>query len=275
MFVLISLVLSLAVLAVFIHLSQTQRGNLERKFEILILLRQILLLTRQHRAITHQTLSTHQRSAGQAKLGKIYDAMVVHSNKLIAQAPFENRPIYRVLQLKLKSLHADWDKQTIARNQVTHGKVVRHCMFLMDEIAIAWLIDAGREEVTDEYHLHWQQVLDSMEVLTQLRISIQELHYPEGPLRIKYYCTKTMGKLNQLSVIRPLMMASPTCLRCMSLLKGIGEQEHLELTEEELYRLTSDISLLICDVYDKILSDMTESLYQPLPQLTFHSCPKQ
>ncbi len=270
MFVLISFVLSLVILALFFYFSQEKRGNLERKFETLVLLRQVLLLSRQHRAIAHQALTTHQMTNEHQQLSDIYDSMVMRSNELIAQAPFENRPMYRILQLKLKSLHNEWDRRTVARSQVTHGKVIRHCMFLMDEIAIGWLIETGREDISHEYHMNWQQVLDSMEVLTQLRISIQELHYPDGILRVKYYCTKTRGKLNQLSIIRPLMMASPTSLRCMSALSDIPTQEVSEMTEDELYQLTSDISLIICDVYDKILSDMTECLYQPLPKLALN-----
>ncbi|WP_420340909.1 hypothetical protein [Vibrio mexicanus] len=148
-----------------------------------------------------------------------------------------------------------------------HGKIVRHCMFLMDEIAIAWLVESGRSEVSDEYHMNWQQVLDSMEVLTQLRITIQDYHCPESRARINYYCDKMIRKLNQLSFVCPLSMGSPAGTTAMHSLTEITSSHDQILSEEEFYDLTSDISLLISQTYDQILCDMTKQLYQPLPNL--------
>ncbi|KJY85167.1 hypothetical protein TW81_00770 [Vibrio galatheae] len=269
MFVLFSLIISFVVLSTLFYFSKKRHTGLERKFEILVLLRQILLLCRQHRALTHQALISQQANLHHNKLEESYDIMMERSNELIANAQFENKPMYRILQLKLKKLHKEWDQRTVARNQVVHGKTIRHCMFLMDEIAIAWLIESGREDVSDEYHMNWQQVLDSMEVLTQLRISIQDLHYPEGMLRVKYYCDKTRRKLNQLSLISPLSVASPTSSKAMHALTEINASQEIQWTSEELYQLTTDISLIISQVYDQMLSDMTESLYQPLPKIAF------
>jgi hypothetical protein len=267
MFVLISVLVSVGTLALLFYFSNKRSGELERKFEILVLLRQLLLLCRQHRATTHQALSHKELEPAREQLANIYDSMISVSNQLIAHSPFENRPMYRILQLKLKSLHKDWDQRTVSRSQITHGKTIRHCMFLMDEIAIAWVIESGREDLSSEYHLNWQQVLDSMEVLTQLRISIQEMHTTDGLMRVKYYCDKTKRKLNQLAMIQPLLMASPCSLKSMSMLDDIHLHEKLELSEGELYQLTTDISLMVSEVYDKMLSDMTSHLYQPLPKL--------
>ncbi|NVD07139.1 hypothetical protein FCU94_09465 [Vibrio sp. JPW-9-11-11] len=270
MFVLISLALSLLILLGLFYFSKQRHSGLERKFDILVSLRQLLLLSRQHRAITHQALSSHHFDIHQAQLEQTFDEMMNCSNQLIANAHFDNKPMYRILQLKLKALHKDWNTRSVARNQVIHGKTIRHCMFLMDEIAIAWLIESGREDISDEYHMNWQQVLDSMEVLTQLRISIQDAHYPEGMLRVKYYCDKMRRKLNQLSIISPLSVASPLSSKAMHSLTELNATDELTLSNEELYQLTTDISLVISQVYDQMLSDMTESLYQPLPKIAFN-----
>jgi len=153
MLVVYSLIVSLAVLAALFHFSRQRHSGLERKFDTLVLLRQLMQLCRQHRSLTHQALSNQQTQAVKAQLDGVCDAMLDYSNQLIANAPFENKPMYRILQLKLKSLYKDWDQRSVARNQVIHGKTIRHCMFLMDEIAIAWLIESGREDVSDEYHM--------------------------------------------------------------------------------------------------------------------------
>lgn len=270
MFVLLSLIVSILVLVTLFYFSKQRSTGLERKFEILVLLRQLLILSRQHRSITHQALTSQNYGMHQNKLADIYDTMMERSNQLVANAQFENKPMYRILQLKLKKLHKEWDQRSVARNQVIHGKTIRHCMFLMDEIAIAWLIESGREDISDEYHMNWQQVLDSMEVLTQLRISIQDRHYPEGILRVKYYCDKTRRKLNQLSLISPLSVASPISSKAMHTLTEINASGEIDMSNEELYQLTTDISLVISQVYDQMLSDMTESLYQPLPKVAFN-----
>lgn len=269
MFVLISIGISLIILAVLFHISKQRQTSLQRKYEILVLLRQILLLSRQHRAITHQVLTQTNTFDLSPKLAQTYDLMMEKSGELIAIAQFDNKPMYRILQLKLKALGRDWQKNSVARNQVMHGKTIRHCMFLMDEIAIAWLIESGREDLSEEYHINWQQVLDSMETLTQLRISIQDCHYPEGMVRVKYYCDKTRRKLNQLSVISPLALASPASSRSMHTLTEISSSNDLPMNVDELYQLTTEISLIVSHVYDQMLSDMTESLYQPLPKVAF------
>ncbi|NIY82217.1 hypothetical protein [Vibrio hepatarius] len=269
MFVLISISISLIILAGLFHFSKQRQSSLKRKYEILVLLRQLLLLSRQHRSITHLILSKTDKFDMTPQLEETYDSMMAKSSELIAIAHFENKPMYRILQLKLKSLNKDWQNNSVARNQVVHGKTIRHCLFLMDEIAIAWLIESGREDLSDEYHLNWQQVLDSMEVLTQLRIAIQDCHYPEGMLRVKYYCEKMKRKLNQMSIISPLALASPVSSKSMHMLTEIGSCNEITMEVRELYLLTTDISLIISQVYDQMLSDMTESLYQPLPRVAF------
>ncbi|ARC92723.1 hypothetical protein B6A42_12415 [Vibrio coralliilyticus] len=270
MFVLISIIISVGILLTLFHFSKHRQTTLQRKFDILVLLRQVLLLGRQHRSLTHQALSNQNQSQSFPELERIYDQMMEKSGELIAVAQFENKPMYRILQLKLKGLHKEWSHRSIARNQVVHGHAIRHCMFLMDEVAIAWLIESGRGELSDEYHLNWQQVLDSMEVLTQLRVSIQEAQYPEGMLRVKYYCDKSRRKLNQLSLICPMSIASPLSSKSMHTLSEIGASDDMVLSVEELYQLTTDISLIISQVYDQMLSNITESLYLPLPKVAFN-----
>lgn len=60
------------------------------------------------------------------------------------------------------------------KNQRLHGKLIRHCMYLMDDVVLAWLAESGREELSDEYHMNWQQIFDAMETLTQLRLCIDD-----------------------------------------------------------------------------------------------------
>ena len=73
MFVLISIGISLIILAGLFYISKQRQTSLQRKYEILVLLRQILLLSRQHRAITHQVLTQTNTFDLSPKLAQTYD----------------------------------------------------------------------------------------------------------------------------------------------------------------------------------------------------------
>ncbi|WP_428772024.1 hypothetical protein [Vibrio sp.] len=265
MFVFVSMLISIGILAAMLFFSRQKQTGLQRKYELLVDLRKLLNLCRQHRSATHYALTSQYDP--KSELVRIEDQLIEQSNHLVATAQFENRPMYRILQLKLKELSKDWRDRTVARNQMMHGKVIRQCMFLMDEIALAWLVESGREDLSDEYHTNWQQVIDAMEALTQLRIAIQDLDNDEGRLRLNYYCDRMRRKLNQLALISPLSIASPTCSKAMHVLSEMHDNSHMDISSEEMYRVSSDISLSICQVYDQVLSDITESLYLPLPKM--------
>jgi hypothetical protein len=55
----------------------------------------------------------------------------------------------------------------------------------------------------------------------------------------------------------------------MHTLTELNANHEFEMTSDELYQLTTDVSLVISQVYDQMLSDMTESLYLPLPKVAF------
>jgi len=265
MFVIISMLISISILGLMFLYSKQKESTLQRKYELLIDLRQLLYLSRQHRNATHHSLMFGEKR--QAELSHLQDLLHEKSNHLISTASFDNKPMYRVLQLKLKALMNNWEKRTVARNQMMHGKAIRHCMFLMDEVMLAWLVESSREDLSNEYHINWQQVIDSMDTLTQLRISIEDMHTQDGASRLRHYCDLTRRKLNQLALISPLSIASPACSKAMHILTEIHENPSFEISQQELYQLTSDVSLSIAHVYDQMLADISESLYIPLPKL--------
>lgn len=269
MFVLVSLICSCTILITLFHYSKKRQTVLQRKLNTLIQLRQLLQLSREHRQLSHQALSSPITNNDLKQMNSLYAQMMECSNGLIEIAPFDNKPMYRIYQLKIKAMHTDWHSRSVSRNQIIHGKAIRHCMFLLDEVAMAWLIESERDDLSDEYHLNWQQVLESMEVLTQLRLCIPDCESTEGFMRLKYYSDKTRRKMNQLSLIGPLSVASPICSDAMRLLTELSSAEALPMTTQELYRVTTDISATIAHVYDQMLSDMAENLYLPLPKVAY------
>ncbi|ELA7317558.1 hypothetical protein ACS6BV_002271 [Vibrio alginolyticus] len=266
MFVLISTLLSIAILAGIYHLSSKREQQHARKYQLLTLLRDVVHLLRHHRAATHYSLQFQQND--QQKLDALNDALTNKLHLLVETSRFENKPMYRVLQIKVGKLLEQWDDHSVARNQMEHGKLIRHCLFLMDEVTIAWLAVEQRDDLHNEYHMNWQNIMDSLETLTQLRISIQDLGEQGGNERFKNYASVMMRKLNQLAVIAPLSITSPASTRSIQALNEYVTGSHVDLTEAELYSVTSDLSLTIFNTYDHVLSDVVESLYLPLPRLS-------
>ena len=270
MFVVISVGLSLLVLAALFHFSRKRQTALSHRFETLVLLRELLLLSRKHRAATHYALAYKLSSDSIRKVNEIYDNILEVSELLQSHVSFDSRPMYRIYHLKLIAMHSDWQNRSLVRNQSIHGKTIRHSMFLMDEVMIIWLIQSEREDMSREYHMNWQQILDCMDILTKLRMSIPgiekaDMEKPEEYLRFKFYASQTHRKLNQLSIICPLSSGSPVCTRAMHALSEIASSNEATQPADSMYELTSDISSVVSQVYDQVLSDITGSLYQPLP----------
>ncbi|MGO2162208.1 MAG: hypothetical protein ACTH4J_17325 [Vibrio toranzoniae] len=267
MFVVISVGLSLLVLAALFHLSRKRQTALSHRFETLVLLRELLLLSRKHRAATHYALAHKLSSDSIRKVNEIYDNILEVSELLQSHVSFDSRPMYRIYHLKLIAMHSDWQNRTLVRNQSIHGKTIRHSMFLMDEVMIIWLIQSEREDMSREYHMNWQQILDCMEILTKLRMCIPDMERPEEYARFKFYASQTHRKLNQLSMICPISSGSPVCTRAMHALTEIASSNEATQPADSMYELTSDISSVVSQVYDQVLSDITRSLYQPLPDI--------
>jgi hypothetical protein len=132
---------------------------------------------------------------------------------------------------------------------------------------ISWVLEAQKQELSNEYHHNWHQVIDSLDSLTQFRVTIQELGSEHGNNRIKYLSETLHRRLKKLGMVNPVLMASPNFQVICSRLEAITETEDKQLSSESLYQLSSDISLMIFNIYDYILADVAENVYVPLPKL--------
>ncbi len=266
MFVLISTFLSIAILAGIYHLSAKREQQHASKYQLLTLLRDIVHLLRRHRAATHYSIQFKKNK--KSEIEELNRLLSQKLNSLIESSRFENKPMYRVLQIKVEKMLEQWQDASVARNQMEHGKLIRHCLFLMDEVTIAWLAAEQRDELHDEYHMSWQSIIDNLETLTQLRICIRDFDDQVDNERLKNIASVMLRKLNQLAVIAPLSLASPVAVRSIQSLHDYVEGRITGLSEEQLYNITSDLSLTIFNTYDHVLSTVVESLYLPLPRLT-------
>ncbi|GMQ45867.1 hypothetical protein [Vibrio sp. 10N] len=265
MFVLISLVLSIAILAAIYHYAKITEAKIERKYQLVVQLRDLITLIRQHRTATHYQLMFDQKKGKQ--LEKIESAMEECCIRLINIAHFDNKPLYRVLHSNVKLLSRSWKKHSVSKNQIVHGKLIRQTLFLVDEIFVAWLMDVEREELDQEYRNVWQGVIDSLDCLTQLRICIDGADSELGRQRILHYCKQMHRKVNHLSLVGPLSVPSPMYSTTVSKIEALIEEPDTALDKEFLYQLTSELSELIFSSYDGLVNEIASDLYQPVPNI--------
>ncbi|PWI35018.1 hypothetical protein DI392_01690 [Vibrio albus] len=264
MFVVISFILSAVILATFYYYSQIRENSNHSKHTTVTYLRQIVHLCRQHRAATHDALAKGQHNSDIDAISQLLDDTM---QQLLSEVGLTDKPIYRILQTKLKKLTDSWYSISISQNQINHGRVIRHCLLLIDEIMITWVLEAQKQELSNEYHHNWHQVIDSLDSLTQFRVTIQDLGSEHGNTRIKYLSETLHRRLKKLGMINPVVMSSPNFQVLCTRLEAITDTEDAQLSSESLYQLSSDISLMIFNIYDYILADVAENVYVPLPKL--------
>jgi hypothetical protein len=266
MIVAISIFISISIIAALFWYSQQRANGYERKYQLVMDLRTVLSLCRQHRSLTHNAKVHHQFD--EEVVARIENQLLDIVQHLVTTAKFENKPLYRVLEIKVKGMVNQWQEQNVAKNQMVHGKVIRHCMYLLDDVMLAWLAQAGRDDLYEQYHQNWQVVLDSMETLTQLRISIQEVDTSHGEERIRYYCGSILKKMNRLAIINREVIHTPQCTVALGRLNDVSHGYADFSNINSLYSLSSEVSLAISDVYDDMLKSFAECLYQPLDDLS-------
>lgn len=265
MFIFIAILLSLAVCFIMLYASSKRKASFQQKYDLVTDLRNLVTLCRQHRSASHYLLYYGNPKSHEILL--LEEKMYTTMKKLIGKAHFDNKPIYRILLSKLSKLINEWEHMTISQNQMSHGRIIRHCVFLIDEVVLAWLVESQRTELGDDYNLSWHQINDSLESLTKFRIAIQDVNDKDGLTNLKPHAKSMMTRLNQLSLISPLAIASPACSLLCKQLEDLSNSDELEFTREQLYKMSTDASLVIFNTYDFLLSDIAESIYVPLPKL--------
>ncbi|WP_281829422.1 hypothetical protein [Vibrio nigripulchritudo] len=271
MFVLISLtIILICILLLFMH-SQTRAVNDQRHLDNLHLLRQLIELCRTHRTLTHQVLvegnhASHSTLKALFKLKEQIKAISAQARKISTTS---DKAKYRVLQINLTLLCKEWRTHSINRNQISHGKVIRHCLYLMDEQIVTWMIEAYREDLTEQYHQDWQLICEAMECLTQLRMCIQDTETETGRKRYLHYGHLILRRLNQISVNCSVPISSDVLFSLNDVLNRLSNESYKEnpIDIAALYKLTNGISAFLFGSYDKVISAICEELYEPLPEI--------
>lgn len=266
MFIAISLLLVMGIIASLFYLNILREKSHQYRYHLVNQLRQLIYYVRQHRSLSHAHLSSQEYSVHSLKQANMSISEILQSLK--ASAGADTGPEIRVLQEKAQGVLLNWTEFNVAKNQLEHGKLIRQMMFLTDEVMIKWLIDTHNDEIAEEYHQNWQKILDTLESLTRFRICIQDIDTPMGQQRFRHHAVMLSRRMNQLSLICPLIIADNDHDGLIHKLKQWELSDCVADDTEALYQLSLQASYLIFNVYDQILSETCEEIYLPLEVLT-------
>jgi hypothetical protein len=265
MFVILSLTVAITILFLITMAAKKHSMQHERKYRLIVGLRKMIELTRQHRSATHYSLRFQQDKSRQIALTQEKLAEACHD--LIAIAHFDNKPMYRVLEQNSKQLVHGWQRLNVSRNQLAHGKMIRHSILLVDEVLIGWIADKYNGTLDTEYSQAWQRVIDCLDALTQMRLCIEYTDTDSGKQRVARQMEVMHRKLAQLSLSTSTSIVSPMNSLAARKLEEYIESPLTDRNQEELYQLTTCLSEVIFTTYDTVVNDVIQQLYQPLPKI--------
>ncbi|UPQ88945.1 hypothetical protein [Vibrio sinaloensis] len=261
----ILLISTLAIIVVY-YLRQKD-DTVGTEYENLVQLGLVLQLCLKHRNLSHRALTKEITQAQISELKQVFTQSLEISETVTGNATPANRPTHRTFQTKLKAMHYDWQQREVSRNQVIHSQTIRQCMYLLDETTNEWLKKTEQETLIEQYHQHWQHVFDSMEALNELRLAIFDDRTASYAQRVQSSSDKMKRKIEQLVTISPSRLATPNTALSIEKLNGIAREKHLNLSQDELCDLTTDISSTIIQSFQHVLYDVSDQLCRPIPRM--------
>ncbi len=264
MFVFISLVLALLTLLGLSHAAKKHSAQHEHRYQMIIALRDIIELIRQHRSAAHCTLMFKQDKSTHIELTQ--QKLLEACSALIETAHFDSKPMYRILEKNTKQLLGCWSQIGVSRSQIAHGKLIRHSLLLIDDIIVDWIANQYRESLDNDYSKTWQGVFDSLDALTQLRLSIEQTDTRNGDSRLTRRMVILHKKLVQLCADSPIRGPSPISSMAVATLEQYIKNPTTIRNKQDMYQLTTGVSEVIFLIYDATINEVIQDFYQPLPR---------
>lgn len=257
-----------------VQLSHLNKEKNHQRYQQLSILRELIQLCREHRRYTHHVLAntnaTNRRS-DLRHIRRMQNLVTSTTQHLATIASPGEKSKYRILSTNLIALTTGWRQNSMARNQLEHGKAIRHCIYLVDELMIDWLLKNSNVELEQRYLSTWHQILDGMDSLTQLRIAMVEDGVSQHKvLRNAHLISR---RIKQLSMANNQPLSTPARLSIYTRLDQLIEHDADIADISERYQLTSDISEELFASYDTVLNVLCESFYQPLNDVRLNSNP--
>ena len=248
--------------------SRQQRDLLQTRFNQIIGLRQLIHLLRFHRRQSHQALkSAPPRTENLSE--SIAIKTLIHS--LINQAEITNKPMYRILDKQLSTILDEWPKYSVQRNQSTHGKAIRHVLYLIDDTLTQCLITSEKEELFTQYQGTWPIMLNAIDSLSRFRYAIENYKMGSDVMARELGLHAQILKRRMAQLHLPDDPAVPPLIIDNLFIQydNIDLNGHdKELVKYHLYQFSLEASDTLFHLFDLVLSHIGAELSIKLPELT-------
>lgn len=258
-------------LIVGIYIAHTQKNHhfLQKRFNQIIGLRQLIHLLRFHRRQSHQILNQQENLTQTAHA----ESMAIQSlmSSLINHADTSSKPMYRILQTRLTTLLNDWPKYSLLRNQSSHGKAIRHVLYLIDDALTQSLLAADKKCIFDQYQTVWPVTLNAIDSLSRFRYTIHNYTTDSSAMEkeLLLHAQILKRRLNQMVLsndraIPPLLVESLFAQFNEIDLKNSNRQQ----TKKKLYAFSLQVSDMLFNLFDNVLADIANDVSVKLPNLS-------
>lgn len=241
----------------------------DRKYQLICELRNLIELLREHRTLSHTHLCICDIAPYQFK--ELEHRILDSINGLLIHADMEKKPMLRLLRKQVQLLLNNWPEMTANRNQMSHGKSIRVCLYIIDELTLGWLIESEKLDLSERYSGQWNHIIDSLDALTRFQIAYSDYQdgNPEALSRVELRARLLRRKLSQLGLIAPLSVSAPSSASTVRWLDELIERPGglQQINNQETLVQCEALSLVIFRVYDQMLLDVGEELSHPLPEL--------
>ncbi|UXI00324.1 hypothetical protein [Photobacterium sp. TY1-4] len=257
-------------LGYYSYRSRQTQALLESRFNQVIGLRQLIHLLRFHRRKTHQVLSNGE--SRQPTSAPLNEALAIQSllKALNNQAEPAQKPMYRILRKRTGHLLDSWPNYSLKRNQSTHGKTIRHVLYLIDDTITQSLLAADEEKLFQQYQSAWPVTLNAIDSLSRFRHAIHS--FSPGSTKVQREMRLHIQILHRRLGQMALMSSQQVPTVVLDTLFEQFEQINMQsqppaVVKAELYQLSLQLSDTLFSLFDLVLADIGDALSIRLPEL--------
>ncbi|MGF1725510.1 hypothetical protein [Photobacterium nomapromontoriensis] len=272
LFLIISVCALSLIVGIFVVQTKKNHHFLQSRFNQIIGLRQLIHLLRFHRRHAHQIL-TQDNNPTQSQPVIHAESMAIQAllQSLITQTDTSSKPMYRILQKRITTLLSDWPKYSLLRNQSSHGKAIRHVLYLIDDILTQSLLATDKQYLLHQYQTVWPITLNAIDSLSRFRYTIHNYTADSSAMEkeLLLHTQILKRRLNQMvlsksNAIPPLLIESLFAqFNEIDLKNSHGRQAN-----RELYALSLQISDTLFNLFDNVLIDIANEVSVKLPSIS-------
>ncbi|UTV26814.1 hypothetical protein [Photobacterium atrarenae] len=256
-------------LGYYSYRSRQTQALLASRFNQVIGLRQLIHLLRFHRRKTHQILSEGSNQSSDKLLN---EALAIQSllKALNNQAEQTQKPMYRILRKRTGILLDSWSGYSLKRNQSTHGKTIRHVLYLIDDSITQGLLAADQDQLFQQYQSAWSITLNAIDSLSRFRHAIHSFEPGSSKVQreMRLHIQILHRRLGQMAMMSSQAVPAVVLDTLFEKFDQINLQNQPpQAVKAELYQLSLQFSDTLFNLFDLVLADIGDAISIRLPQL--------